>query len=208
MQAAQPGGTAHPANIDEALAMLQSSLDHLTGADWRTAGSVIQARALRELGAAQSRLTVVRSEALGAFDAAGGYSNDGHPSAQSWLRNQTGITGQDARDLTAWERILRGHSVLRDAIAAEDLSQSWARQFAAWNDRLPKEERDEADKILLDAARAGLQLRPDIARIAPGPSTRPSRASSPTPTPTTTASPIAACEWAPPSAVRAGCTAT
>jgi hypothetical protein len=166
MQATQPGGMAHPANIDEALAMLQSSLDHLTSADWRAAGSVIQARALRELGAAQSRLTVARSEALGAFDAAGGYSNDGHPSAQSWLRNQTGITGQDARDVSAWERTLRGHPVLRDAIAAEDLSQSWARQFASWNDRLPQAERDKADEILVDAARAGLHLRPDIARIA------------------------------------------
>ena len=69
MQAALPGGTAHPANIDEALAMLRSSLGHLTGADWRAAGSAVQARALRELGAAQSKLMVARSEALGAFDA-------------------------------------------------------------------------------------------------------------------------------------------
>jgi hypothetical protein len=166
MQAAPPGGTAHPANIDEALAMLRCSLDHLTGADWRAVGSAVQATALRELGVAQSKLTVARSEALGAFGASGGYSADGHPSAQSWLRNRTGITGKDARDLGAWERTLRGHPVLRDAIAADDLSQSWARQFAAWNDRLPEAERDQADKILLDAARAGLPLRPDIARLA------------------------------------------
>ena len=160
MQAAQPG------NVDEALAMVHAGLDHLAGVDWRSFGAAVQARALRELGSAQSKLTVARSEALGAFDACGGYSADGHPSAQSWLRNQTGITGQDARDLSAWERTLRGHPVLRDAIAAEDLSQSWARQFAAWNDRLPGAERDKADKILADAARAGLRLRPDIARIA------------------------------------------
>jgi hypothetical protein len=166
MRAAQPGRTAQPRNVDEALAMVHAGLDHLTGADWRAVGSAIQARALQELGSAQSKLTVVRSEALGAFDAAGGYCADGHPSAQSWLRNHTGITGQDARDVSAWERTLRGHSVLRDAIVAEDLSQSWARQFAAWNDRLPQAERDKADKILVDAARAGLHLRPDIARLA------------------------------------------
>ncbi|HEX3963340.1 MAG TPA: hypothetical protein VHZ03_43025, partial [Trebonia sp.] len=166
MPAALPGGTAPPASIDEALALLQSSLDHLAGADWRAVGSTIQARALRELGTAQSKLTVVRSEALGAFDAAGGYCADGHPSAQSWLRNQTGITGQDARDLSAWERTLRSHPVLRAAIAAEDLSQSWARQFARWNDRLPEAERDKADHVLLNAALDGLPLLPDIARLA------------------------------------------
>jgi hypothetical protein len=155
-----------PANVDEALAMLHSSLDHLTSVDWRALGSVVQARALRELGAAQSKLTVARGEALGAFDASGGHSADGHPTVQAWLRNQAGMTGKDARDLGAWERVLRTHPVLRDALATEDLSQSWARQFAAWNDRLPEAERDKADKILLDAARAGLPLRPDIARLA------------------------------------------
>ena len=55
---------------------------------------------------------------------------------------------------------------LRDALATEQLSQSWAEQFARWNDRLPDAERDKADQILLDAARAGLPLRPDIARLA------------------------------------------
>jgi hypothetical protein len=155
-----------PVSTDDALAMLQASLDHLTATDWRRLGGYDQGLALRSLGAALSKLTVVRSEALGALGASGGYAADGHPSAQSWLRHQTRITGKDARDLSAWERTLRGHRVLRDAIAAEDLSQSWARQFATWNDRLPEADRDAADKILLDAARAGLDLHPDIAKLA------------------------------------------
>ena len=62
--------------------------------------------------------------------------------------------------------MLKAHPVLRDALAAGQLSQSWARQFAAWNDRLPDAERDKADQVLLDAALAGLPLRPDIARLA------------------------------------------
>ena len=45
-------------------------------------------------------------------------------------------------------------------------SESFAGQFARWTDRLPAGEVDKADKILLDAVRAGLSLRPDIARIA------------------------------------------
>jgi hypothetical protein len=165
MQAA--GDTARPGTIDEALAMLRASLDHLTGADWRALGSMIQARALQELGSAQSKLTVARSEVLGAFDASGGYSADGgQPTVQAWLRNRAGLTGKDARDLGTWQRTLKAHPVLRDAIAAGDLTESWGKQIAAWNDRLPESERDQADTILLDAARAGLPLRPDIARLA------------------------------------------
>ena len=161
MQAATEPGT-----VEAALAMVHAGLDHLTSADWRALGAAVQARALRELGAAQAKLTVARSEALGAFDDSGGYSRDGHPSAQAWLRHRTGMTGKDAKDLSAWERRLKGHPVLRDAIADDELTQSFAEQFAKWTDRLPEAERDKADKILLDAARAGLPLRPDIAHIA------------------------------------------
>ena len=165
MQAA--GNTARPGTTDEALAMLHASLDHLTSTDWRALGSVIQAQALRELGGAQAKLAVARGEALGALDASGGYAADGgQPTAQAWLRNRACLTGKDARDLGAWQRTLQGHPVLRDAIAAGDLTESWARQMAAWNDRLPKSEQDKADTILADAARAGLPLRPDIARLA------------------------------------------
>jgi hypothetical protein len=165
MQAA--GDTARPGTTDEALAMLHASLDHLTRTDWRALGPTMQARALRDLGAAQGKLAVARGEALGALDASGGYSGDGgQPTAQAWLRNRAQMTGRDARDLGTWQRTLRDHPVLRDAIAAGELSKSWGRQLAAWNDRLPQAERDKADTILADAARAGLPLRPDIARLA------------------------------------------
>ena len=70
MQAA--GDTARPETIDDALALLHASLDHLTSMDWRALGPVIQARALRDLGVAQAKLAVARGEALGAFDASGG----------------------------------------------------------------------------------------------------------------------------------------
>jgi hypothetical protein len=147
--------------------MLHASLDHLTRTDWRALGPVMQARALRDLGAAQGKLAVARGEALGALDASGGYCSDGgQPTAQAWLRNRADLTGKDARDLGAWQRTLRDHPVLRDAISAGEVSESWARQMAAWNDRLPEAERDKADTILADAARAGLPLRPDITRLA------------------------------------------
>src|SRR5579863_4576695 len=94
-----------PETVGDALALLRASLDHLTSTDWRALGSVIQAQALRELGAAQSKLAVARGEALGAFDASGGYAADGgQPTAQAWLRNRAELTGKDARDLGNWQR--------------------------------------------------------------------------------------------------------
>jgi hypothetical protein len=65
-----------------------------------------------------------------------------------------------------WERALKEHPLLRDALADGEISESWAGQFARWNDRLPAREMDKADGILLGAARDGLSLRPDIARLA------------------------------------------
>jgi hypothetical protein len=159
-------GVPQPENVDEALAMMHAGLDHLTSTDWRVLGAAAQAEALRSLGCAQAKLGVARSEALGAFDDSGGYTTDGHPTALAWLYNRTRITKQAARDIGAWDRTLKAHPLLRDALAAQEVSDSWARQLAQWNDRLPAGERDKADQILLDAVRAGLDLRPDIARLA------------------------------------------
>jgi hypothetical protein len=61
---------------------------------------------------------------------------------------------------------LAAHPLLRDALASAEISESWARQLAIWTDRLPADEVDKADKILIDAARAGLDLHPDIAKLA------------------------------------------
>jgi hypothetical protein len=54
---------------------------------------------------------------------------------------------------------------LHDAIAACDLSQSWAEAIARWTAKLPAEMRHETDNILLMAAAAGATLE-DLATIA------------------------------------------
>jgi hypothetical protein len=54
---------------------------------------------------------------------------------------------------------------LHDAVASGDLSQSWAVAIADWTRKLPTAMRDEADKILLEAAAAGATLE-DLATIA------------------------------------------
>jgi hypothetical protein len=159
---------AQPTDAGEALAMLHASLDHLTGSvDWPALGAAAQREALRSLQAAQSKWVVAHGEALGALDACGGYSIEGHPTVRAWLRHSGRMTKKAASDL--WRSgacLLKSHGLLRDALAAGEISESWARQFAQWNDRLPDEETAKADQILLDAARDGLPLYPDIARIA------------------------------------------
>src|SRR5215469_5521229 len=155
-----------PSSTDEALAMLHSSLDHLARADWREAGGYAQGMAVRSLGAAQSKWTVAHAGALAALGASGGYVGDGHPSTRAWLKHQAKATGKAAKDLEDWTERLAAHPLLCDAMAAGEISESWTRQLAAWNGRLPAEEVDKADKILLDAVRAGLDLHPDIARLA------------------------------------------
>jgi hypothetical protein len=57
------------------------------------------------------------------------------------------------------------HPALAAALAAGQLSVSWARTLCGWTDQLPGHARPGADQILLDAALAGAELA-DLARLA------------------------------------------
>jgi hypothetical protein len=48
--------------------------------------------------------------------------------------------------------------VIADALAAGELSESWARQVCSWTGRLPDSRQDDADEILAVAARGGVGL--------------------------------------------------
>ena len=76
----------------------------------------------------------------------------------SWLRWQTRVTGAAASAAAGWMRDLAAHPAIAAALAAGDLSVSWARQVCGWTDRLPEDARGGADRILLDAAAAGARL--------------------------------------------------
>lgn len=155
-----------PVSTDEALEMLHASLDHLAEVDWQAEGGRRQGLALRSLGAARAKWTVAHGSALTAFGCGGGYVADGHPSVRTWLRHQVKLTKLAARDLDVHAGRLTAHPVLREALASGEVSDSWAWQLAAWNDRLPAGQVDAADGILLEATRAGLPLYPGIARLA------------------------------------------
>jgi hypothetical protein len=62
-------------------------------------------------------------------------------------------------------RQLRDHPELRKALASKEISESWAGRIADWTRKLPAEWRAEIDRILLDAAAGGADLR-DLAVLA------------------------------------------
>jgi hypothetical protein len=149
----------------DAAGMLDASLDHLAAVDWASLGTAAHGEMLVRLQRAQARLTAVNAAVLSAFTAQSGYEPDGHRSARAWLINRTGISRGAAGSAVGWQKRLTRHGRIAQVMTAGDISESWAREIAAWTDKLPAGKRDEADAILLDAAARGLPLE-DLAILA------------------------------------------
>ncbi len=145
--------------------MVMAGLSWLADADLASAPASVQAECLRELERAQSVYTAARATVLGAFDAGGGFEDDGSRSARTWLMWQTRVTSAAATGSVMWLRRLRAHPAVAAALRAGAVSVSWARVICDWTDQFPAGARDEADLILLAAAAAGAGLG-DLASLA------------------------------------------
>ncbi len=154
-----------PASAGEALGVLTSAMGYLATADATQMAAGVQAACLRGLEQATAVGTVARSSILGAFTAGQGYCEDGAYSPRSWLIHQTRVTRGAAAGHTVWVRRVRAHPRIAAAMAAGELSESWARMICGWSEKLPEDGRDNADAILAGAARGGLDLR-DLAGLA------------------------------------------
>jgi uncharacterized membrane protein len=95
---------------------------------------------------------------LAAFAGRAAYEDDGQGSARAWLKWQSRVTTGAAAGAVGWVRRLAAHPVIGQALAAGELSESWARQVCAWTSRLPLRQQDDADEILTAAARGGVDL--------------------------------------------------
>ena len=150
----------------EALAFLRAGLEYLAhaeAADW-TAG--MQADCLRALAVAESQHAAAHARVLAAFAVPGGGLNgDGHRSPRVWLTWQTQATRRAAATHVARMHDLEAHPRVAAALAAGQVSLSWARQITDWTGPLPEEHRDDGDAELLAAAAAGTDL-PGLAGIA------------------------------------------
>jgi hypothetical protein len=152
------GQVPAPATVAEAVAMAEAGLAHLAAADVAALPAAQQAECLRALERMGSRHTAARAGVLSAFCAQGGYQDDGHGSARTWLKWQTRITRGAAAGALGWARRAAGHPAVRDTLAAGEVSESWARQICEWTDALPGDVRGDADVILLGAAAEGADL--------------------------------------------------
>ncbi|MBV9857617.1 MAG: DUF222 domain-containing protein [Streptosporangiaceae bacterium] len=150
------GGAAVPATLADALAMMHSALGYLNATDMAALPSAAQAEALVALGQAQAMQTAAHAALLAAFTASSGYEADGHGGPVPWLMYVIRVTKGAAKGAAGWMRRLAAHPGIRDALAAGDISESWARQLCGWSDRLPEENRAAADEILLAAAASGV----------------------------------------------------
>ncbi|HTA10482.1 MAG TPA: DUF222 domain-containing protein [Streptosporangiaceae bacterium] len=157
LPAASPGLEA--GDPVEALAMLRAGLEYLARADaagW-TAG--LQADCLRALAVAESQHAAAHARVLAAFAVpGGGLAGDGHRSPRVWLTWQTRATRRAAAGHVARMRALQAHPRVAAALAAGQVSLSWARQITDWTGRLPGQHHDDADAELLAAAAAGTGL--------------------------------------------------
>src|SRR5262249_704598 len=150
---------ASPATAGEALSAIRAGFRYLNAADLASLTAAEQADCLLALERAESMQTAARARGLAAFHAQGGYRDDGHGSARAWLRSRAQISSGAASDALRWVRRLSAHPAVGDALAAAEISESFARQICAWTDLLPEDWRGHADRILLGAAEAGAQLR-------------------------------------------------
>src|SRR5262249_17500595 len=132
---------AEPATVADAAAMAEAGLAFLASADTASLTTAEQADCLRALERTESIHTAARAKVLYAFTAQAGYEDDGHGSPRTWLKWQTRIGGRAAYTAVQWMQRLAAHPAVADALAAGEISESWARQICEWTDLLPEHAR-------------------------------------------------------------------
>jgi hypothetical protein len=153
------------ASVSEAMDMVRAGLAFVAAADATELSTEEQAECLWNLERANSAATAARTCVLGTFTTGKGYSADADYSPRAWLIHQTGVTPGTAVSYTTWVKWAARHPEIFTAMASGDISESYARKLCSWTDKLPADQRDEADKLLAEEGRAGASLR-DLAELA------------------------------------------
>jgi hypothetical protein len=164
--------TTVPATAAEALAMLESAavlqesalgflaVQDPAAQDPALLPAQVAADRLRALERHDAVQAAVRARLLQAFDAQGGHLADGHRTIRAWLIHSTRVTKAQAAEYKAIQALARDHQVLLAALAEGDVpTKSEALQLAKWTRAIPREYRDQAEEILVGAARGGADLR-------------------------------------------------
>ena len=163
--ASSVSGALDASSVAGALGAISAGLAFLNAVPAADLPASIQADCLKALARAESAHTAAQASMLAAFSAQGGCEDDGQHTARAWLKWQTRITAGAAAGQVGWAKRLARHPAVGVALAAGDISPSWARDLCGWTDLLPDGERLAADDILLAAA-AGGGTHADLASLA------------------------------------------
>jgi hypothetical protein len=144
----------------DALAILESVMASLADTDPVGLADEEKARRLRVLEQVDAIEAAVRGRLLAAFDAANCSVADGQRTTRTWLAHSTRVTKGQAAEHRSVQALAQDHPVLLASLAEGDvLTKSVALQLARWTRPIPAEFRDEAEEILVAAAKAGADLR-------------------------------------------------
>src|SRR3984957_18136105 len=149
-----------PASADDALEMLESVMGFLAALDPADLPEAQVARTLRVLERADAVEAAVRGRFLEVFDAQDGPVGDGQRTIRTWLVNSTRVIKGQAAEYQALQALARDHHALHAALAeGHVITKSEALQVARWTRAIPEQYREDAEKILVAAARDGARLR-------------------------------------------------
>jgi hypothetical protein len=145
--------------------MAKTAVEYLNSPAASELDAVALGEALPALGDLQGQLAAAHATFLRRFDAANGHDADGYGSSSAWLAAKSRMTKRDARAAVRQMRQFSERPALHDAVADGDISKSWADAIARWTRKLPPQMRAKVDKILVEAAAAGVPLD-DLMTIA------------------------------------------
>jgi hypothetical protein len=147
-------------SMAEGLAMVEAGLGILAGLDKAGIPCEALGQLLLGLERADAVEAAVRGEAMAAFDAQNGPEGDGQRTMRCWMVNTGGVTKGQAAEHLAVQKVAESHRPLHAGLAEGwVLSKSVAVQLAKWATSIPEEYREQAENILVAAARAGADLR-------------------------------------------------
>jgi len=150
---------AVPASAAEALEMLESAMEFLADADAADMTAEALADCLRGLERADAIEAAARGRFLEAFDAKDGHLTDGRRNTRTWLVHCLRVTRGQAGEHKAIQALAREHQPLLAGLREQAVTKSVALQLARWTGPIPAEFREQAEEILVAAARAGADLR-------------------------------------------------
>jgi hypothetical protein len=154
-----------PGSVSEALRMAGAGLDLLNSPAADDLQVAAVGEVLTSLAVLRAKLTAAHAALLRRFDAADGHDADGYATSSAWLAAKAQMTPGAAKAAVAQMRQLTARPHLHDALACDDISESWAAEIMKWTKQLPAELRAATDKILVEAAAAGASLD-DLKAIA------------------------------------------